>query len=108
MGSVEADSRPPLTIEVSAHGRAMVVNLSGELDLSNVATLQECLDEALRSDPEELVFDLADLSFLDSSGIGLIIKAASRVASVHVRRPSEVVRQVIQYMGLTGILSIDP
>jgi anti-anti-sigma factor len=108
MESVEAGDRAPLAINVSGEGTRLVVNVAGELDLSNVELLQRQLDETVQADTDLLIFDLANLRFLDSSGIGLLLRAASHVGTVRLREPSEIVRQVVKYMGLSSILAIDP
>ena len=43
--------------------------LSGDLDLSTLEQLQSALDGALDGKPELVVFDLRELTFLDSSGL---------------------------------------
>ena len=50
------------------------VVLSGELDLSTLDSLQEALDETLDGKPSLLVMDLRELSFLDSSGLRLMLR----------------------------------
>jgi anti-anti-sigma factor len=84
------------------------VALSGELDISNVDSQQKELERALVTSPGRLIFDLGQLRFLDSSGIGLLVRMTSRAASVEVRRPSEIVKQVIECMGLAGVLGMAP
>ncbi len=108
MDSVEADDRAPLDIDVRREDTEVVIRVSGELDLSNVDLLEAQIDGALESPPDLLTFDLADLRFLDSSGIGVLLRASSQVGAVRLQHPSEIVRQVVTYMGLSGILSMDP
>jgi anti-sigma B factor antagonist len=57
-----------------ANGRATVVSLSGELDLSTVPRLQTCLQEHQRAGAAVIV-DLSQVTFIDSSGIGALIRA---------------------------------
>lgn len=87
---------------------AALVSLAGELDISNVAKLQDALDPLLDGKPQRLVFDLSELRFMDSSGIAMLLTAAARSESVEVRRPSEILRQVIESMGLSEVLRIRP
>jgi anti-sigma B factor antagonist len=108
MDSVEAGDRAPLRVDVKREATRIVVRISGELDLSNVEVLEAEIDEALISQPDRLTFDLADLRFLDSSGIGLLLRTSSRVGELRLQHPSEMVRQIVEYMGLSGILSMDP
>jgi anti-anti-sigma factor len=58
----------------SASTDVPVVSLTGELDLSTVPKVERRLLGQLRSHPA-IVVDLTSLRFIDSSGIGLLIKA---------------------------------
>ena len=58
-------------------GKILTARLSGELDHHTVGPLRERIDEELFSTrPEVLVMDFSLVSFMDSSGIGLIIGRA--------------------------------
>jgi anti-sigma B factor antagonist len=50
------------------------VALAGELDLSTISRMETALLEQLRQRPAVLV-DLSTLSFIDSSGLGILIRA---------------------------------
>jgi anti-anti-sigma factor len=97
-----------LNVDVEVTGDEVTVTLVGELDLSNVDTLKARLEPFLQLRPRLLIFDLSNLRFLDSSGIGLLLSATSQVGSVRLRQPSEIVRQVVTYTGLSGVLLMDP
>jgi anti-sigma B factor antagonist len=86
----------------------VVVRVTGEVDMSNAATLQEVLDEATSVDVERLVFDLAGLEFIDSSGLAVLLAAAQKVPSVQLRNPSAIVRRVVEVTGLTETLPTEP
>ena len=72
---MDDSSRKTLTVRVedSPDGAAIVV-LSGELDLGTVPRMESPLLEQLRQRPAVLV-DLSALNFIDSSGIGALIRA---------------------------------
>ena len=108
MDPVEVGDGAPLSIDISGEPEELVVALTGELDISNVSILDARVDEALDGRPTMLVFDLAHLRFLDSSGIGLLLRVASKVETVRLRRPSDIVRQIVRYMGLSDVLPIEP
>jgi anti-sigma B factor antagonist len=66
----------PLRLHVErSGGRATVVSLSGELDLSTVPRLQTCLQEHQRAKATTVILDLSQVTFIDSSGIGALIRA---------------------------------
>ena len=68
---------PPLqllTVEVEREdGEASIVSLAGELDLSTISTAEKRLFEELRTH-SAVIMDLTRLSFIDSSGIGMLIQ----------------------------------
>jgi anti-sigma B factor antagonist len=108
MDPVSGGEQAPLAVEISRQNGTVVVALRGELDISNVDSLERELEGALVATPSRLIFDLGQLRFLDSSGIGLLVRMTSRSSSVEVQRPSEIVKQVIECMGLAGVLGMAP
>ena len=83
----------------------LTVSLTGELDHSVAAGIRAELDELIL-DPRirRLVFDLSELEFMDSSGIGLIIGRyklmARRGGPVAVSCPGGRVDQIFEMSGL--------
>ena len=74
-GEEAATNGQLLTVRIEPVGADVsVVALSGELDLSTIPRIQGRLFEQLRSH-SGVVVDLTGLSFIDSSGIGLLIQA---------------------------------
>jgi anti-anti-sigma factor len=65
----------PLTVQIERTQEGITIfGLGGELDLSTVPRLEGWLYDELRRG-EMIVVDLSRLTFIDSSGIGLLIKA---------------------------------
>ena len=70
-----APPRQLLTFEVEgADGDASIVSLAGELDLSTIPQVEKRLLDQLRSRTSVIV-DLTKVTFIDSSGIALLIRA---------------------------------
>jgi len=64
-----------LTVEIESIGAsACVVSFAGELDLSTIPRVENQLFEQVRS-KVGVVVDLTDVSFIDSSGIAVLIQA---------------------------------
>jgi len=103
----EGGAHLEVTVDTGAEDDVLVV-LTGELDLSNVDALAALVDPLVASTPDRLIFDLHELAFLDSSGIALLLRAAARAGTVVVRRPSTIVRRVLEATGLTQVLKIEP
>jgi anti-anti-sigma factor len=78
--------------------------LVGELDI----TTAEVLDRILEREPSlEVTFDASRLSFLDSSGMRVLLKAIVHGRSVTVRSPTPTVARTLKMAGvdrLPGLL----
>ena len=87
-----------------------VVVVSGELDLASVDDLQAALARP-EAQAGSLVFDLRDVTFIDSSGLSVIVASHQRMRAaqgrfaVVVSRPSAVHR-LFELCGLTETLAI--
>jgi len=96
---------PTGTAEITRDaGGVPVIKLVGEIDLSNVDAVRAAIEPTVSSAPELVVFDLSGLDFLDSSGIALLLFAATKTGSVQLRSPSEIVRRIIEVTGLADVL----
>ena len=74
-GSGEPEDGQTLTVRIEPAGSsASVVSLAGELDLSTIPRVEKQLLEQVSSHVG-VVVDLTNVSFIDSSGIALLIRA---------------------------------
>ncbi len=87
---------------------ALVVNVIGEIDISNADTLGSALEAVVADSTDVLALDLSALDFLDSSGLAMLLRIAGRARSVEVRNPTNVVRRIIEATGLDTVLRIAP
>lgn len=69
-----APLHPPLELEVSPlHPDGALVSMRGELCLATMADAEARVSGVLTDRPSRLVLDLRELSFLDSTGIRLLL-----------------------------------
>ena len=66
------------SVDIAQRDGGIEVALAGEIDLSTVEELQERLETALEEDPRLIVLDLRQVSFLDSSGLRVILRLNKR------------------------------
>ncbi|MBA2560863.1 MAG: STAS domain-containing protein [Propionibacteriales bacterium] len=57
-----------------------VVTVSGDLDVSDALSLRETLGQAQGDSARPVLLDLAEVGFIDSAGIGLLVSAHRRAA----------------------------
>ncbi len=91
-------------VEVRFEGRASVIAVSGELDLSTSGALEEELLRVMDSEVELVVVDLHGLEFMDSTGLSALVKAQQAAAKAGkrfalIRGP----QQVQRLLTLTGV-----
>lgn len=60
---------------------ATVVRLVGELDLYNAHAVREALIACCEESPARLVVDLSGVKFIDSTALGVLIEARTRMAN---------------------------
>jgi anti-sigma B factor antagonist len=83
-----------------------VLWLAGEFDLAAIDAFQAAVDAVLDAQ-RELVLDLSELTFLDSTGIRAFLVVAGQVrGGVILRRPTQTVRRVLDLVGIDGHLGI--
>lgn len=91
----------PLSLRVESDQGARTLRLSGELDLATADVFRAAVDDALASD-EELVIDLSALTFIDSTGIAILIAAITDGAEQTRFVPSQA-PAVTRVLRLTGV-----
>lgn len=67
-----------LVLRREAAGEALRLTLVGELDLSNTATVESELEAALADEAAQVIVDMRELEFIDSTGIALLVATLGR------------------------------
>ena len=100
-----------MEMQVKSADRNLLLELSGELDhhgaKNALRELELAVDAAL---PRLLVLDLTGITFMDSSGIALILRAQQRMqlldGSVLVRNVPSQARRVLDAAGIGRLVTI--
>lgn len=100
-----------MTIIHTIQGNKVTVAVNGDLDLKTAGPLRESLDSLVeRYRDKHLVLDLAEVDFIDSSGLGVILgryrklKSQGRALTLVGVKPG--VRAVLELAGITTIISV--
>ncbi|NEK85069.1 STAS domain-containing protein [Blastococcus saxobsidens] len=94
-------ARAALAITHEPEG-GLVLVLRGELDLAGLPGLAPALDDVFALPRQPVVLALDDLTFLDSTGVSLLIRIANHFGTVRTRGAAEPVRRVLEVLGLAG------
>jgi anti-anti-sigma factor len=101
----------PLAIDTVADPAGTIrVRVSGEVDLATVDPLVEALSAAVAQRPDLVEVDLADVPFMDSTGVNALVRAHHAAAKAGCRlrvvRPHRLVHRVLQTCGLLATLGL--
>lgn len=99
-----------LTVSTSVHGSdRAVVSLVGELDADTAVALQHQLAALVLQGRKYIVLDLAEVPFMDSSGLNSVLRARSETlrhdGSLLLAAPGPAVRRLLD---LTGVSLTSP
>jgi anti-sigma B factor antagonist len=95
---------------VSKEGAQTVLALAGDLDVYTATHLRERLVDLIADTRPDLVIDLAELVFVDSTGLGTLVDGMKRVrqagGTMALRSPTPSVQRVIDITGLSRVLPL--
>ncbi len=98
-----------LIVGVEEDGEALVLRPLGNLDITTTSSLDAELRKAIAGDASEVFLDLSGVSFIDSTGVRLLVFAAAHSRSngsrLRMLRGSVKIQQVIELSGLDHTLS---
>ena len=112
--SFRASVPDDFAVDVTADSGDLTVAVRGELDVLTAPFLWEQLEPALADLTGSLVFDFAELSFIDSMGLGVIVRVQSRLRGesperqIVVRNLNPHARKVFEITGLDRVLDVQP
>lgn len=88
--------------------RTLIVRVEGEVDLHVAATFRKIIDEALeQAGVPNLLLNLAQVTFIDSSGLGVILGRYKRISQLGGKMSAvQLQPQVEKIFELSGLLRI--
>lgn len=96
-------------MELDAEGRT-VIHAQGDIDLATSPSLHDILVKSLEQSTS-IVVDVADVGFIDSSGLSALVwghrEAQQAGGSLRLRRPSRIVRRLLDITALDALLVIE-
>jgi len=99
-------------VSLSTDSGTATVALHGEIDLANVTQVDRCVSQGLAQRAVRLlVIDLAACTYLDSTGLGALVRAYERSqrggCGFTVKHANGVTRRVIEATELDRVLPVE-
>jgi anti-sigma B factor antagonist len=86
-----------------------IVTVSGEVDLATSPDLDAAVIAGLESGTNSVIIDLTDVSFMDSSGLGVIVRALKRCREAEIELDLVISNdRVLKVFGITGLDQVIP
>jgi anti-anti-sigma factor len=105
MARLNDETGSTLGVDLQVTEDATVISLTGDIDLTNASLLEEALAGPVGDRPTcAVIFDMAELQFMDSSALAVLVRLASSGTPVWLRSPSPIIREIISATGLGTLL----
>jgi anti-anti-sigma factor len=92
-------------VQVDGHSN---VRVTGEIDLATAPELRQRLNSLIAAGPGDVDVDLSNVTFLDSSGLAVLLTAHQGLHDKHhrlkVRNPSKPVQRVFESSGVVDMM----
>lgn len=113
MGEQPGDLADPTPFEVGKHqvDQAVVLTVSGEVDMLSSPMLAEAIQTALAAKPAALIVDLSKVGFLASAGMTVLVTTQAELqppAKFAVVADGSATSRPIKLMGIDSVLSLYP
>lgn len=91
---------------------ALEIKLIGEIDHHSAVSVRSDIDGLIfESRPKKVVLDLSEISFMDSSGLGLIMGRYTLIkdlgGTLSLRAPTVAVMKILSLAGMERMIKID-
>jgi anti-sigma B factor antagonist len=87
-----------------------IVGVVGDLDLASAPALRKTLTDLFAESPATVVVDLGAITFIDSTGLAVLVGAARRAQTmgsrIVFRNPRASIRKVIELTGADRVLTL--
>ena len=100
-----------MATEYKMLGGVLVIAPDAEIDHHETKTLRGEIDEEiLRNTPEKIVFDFSRTTFMDSSGLGLVLgryrKAKEAGVEVEIVNPGNKIYKILKMAGIDKFITV--
>lgn len=99
-----------MDIQIREKSDVIILDVNGEIDLYNAPEIKESISKLIERQKFNIVVNLANVSYIDSSGIGALISSLSNLkkfnGTMKIINLSGSVRKVFELTKLTSFFEI--
>lgn len=94
-------------VDVDQRADCVVVSVAGELDMATADTFGDAVG-AIASSTPHVVLDLSECTFVDSSGIRVVVETIKRAESVSIVASEPAVLRALEITAVDTMVSVHP
>jgi anti-sigma B factor antagonist len=106
MVEVNSGSHAEIKVSQTELGH-LTAKISGELDIMSVERLNPQIESLVVRSADRVDLDLSELEFMDSSGLGLLLRITNAFGPQRVLGARPLIRRVIEVTGLTEVFYLE-
>lgn len=112
MAAGREDPAIELEIRPRWHGQWAVLDVAGEIDAHTASRLRESIRNELDRGRYQVIVNLEGVSFMDSSGLGVLVSALKRIrehdGELHLVFSQRTIVRVMEVTGLDKVIPLHP
>ena len=97
-----------MTINVERNFELVTLEITGRLDTTTAPNLEAVINE-ISEDTKELIFNMAELEYISSAGIRVLLSAYKKINQsggiMRIEKENDIVREVFEMTGLLEMLN---
>ena len=97
-----------MTIDVERDFELVTLGITGRLDTTTAPNLEAVINE-ISEDTKELIFNMAELEYISSAGIRVLLSAYKKMNQsggiMRIEKENDIVREVFEMTGLLEMLN---
>ena len=99
-----------MTINVERDYELVTLEITGRLDTTTAPNLEAVIND-ISKDIKELVFDVAELEYISSAGIRVLLGSYKKMSLnqgiMRIKRANDIVREVFEMAGLLQMIDLE-
>ncbi len=96
-------------VSTSQDGDRSIISVEGEVDIASAEILDSAVLSEISSAPTQVIVDLSGVSFMDSTGLGVIVRGLKRAREADIDFDLVLTNErVLKIFSITGLDSLIP
>ncbi|PKM59418.1 MAG: anti-sigma factor antagonist [Firmicutes bacterium HGW-Firmicutes-4] len=91
-------------------GKTSMVSIKGEIDIYSIEKFRETIEEKMKTQAAEIILDCSELSYMDSTGMGVLIelrnKSKEMGQKIIMMNPRPNIKKLLALTGVDKIIDI--